>query len=93
MTSNTTTTSFDPLTLALPVHWVPAIVNDDPSGLDDTECSALARWLADMHHEFGAFHIGDVSEGTFFARWHDAADYGVAACACADVTLMLPCVS
>jgi hypothetical protein len=71
-------------TLVLPAHWLPAIVNDDMTGLDDAECASLRRWLRDT----GPFTVGDVSEDTHFARWHDAAEYGVLACDCVDVAIL-----
>ena len=85
----TMTTTFDTLTLALPGHWLPAVINDDMSGLDESETRALTRWVQDMHREFGAFHIGATSD-EFFARWHDAAEYGVPACMCVDATVVIP---
>jgi hypothetical protein len=79
--------TYEVLTLALPAHWLPAIVNDDPTGLDEREHRALTRWMNDTCADCGTFHVGDVSEDTFFARYHDAADYGVLACECYDVDL------
>ena len=79
--------TFDTLTLALPAHWLPAIVNGDTTGLDDAEDAALARWTCDTLRELGEFHIGDIDPDPHFARYHDAAEYGVLACDCHDVTL------
>jgi hypothetical protein len=79
--------TFDTITLSLPAHWLPAIVNDDPSGLDDKEHRALRRWMRDTVRDCGAFHIGTISDGEHFARYHDAAEYGVLACMCHDVDL------
>jgi hypothetical protein len=87
------TPAFDTLTLALPAHWLPVLVNDDPSGLDDTEYAAYRRWLADTWADCGAFHVGYVPDDTFFARYHDAADYGVLACNCVDVELVFRATS
>jgi hypothetical protein len=77
----------DPLTLALPAHWLPALVNDDTTGLDDAEASAFSRWLYDTTIEFGYPVVGDISDESHFARYHDAAEYGVLACDCHDVDL------
>lgn len=77
----------DPLTLALPAHWLPALVNDDTTGLEDREAAAFSRWLYDTTTEFGYPVVGAISEGTHFARYHDAAEYGVLACDCHDVDL------
>ena len=82
-------TKFDSLTLALPAHWLPVLFNSDSSGLDDTEYAALCRWEADMLQEFGPLTYalpGDAEP--HFARYHDAAEYGVLACDCYDVTIM-----
>jgi hypothetical protein len=81
--------TFEELTLSLPAHWLPAIVNYDPSGLDDKEHRALTCWMRDIVRECGEFHIGEVGDDPYFARYHDAAEYGVLACDCYDVTLML----
>jgi hypothetical protein len=78
----------EPLTLALPAHWLPAIVNDDTTGLDDTEAAAFSRWLYDTTIEFGYPVVSDVASDAHFARYHDAAEYGVLACMCHDVVLM-----
>jgi len=77
----------EPLTLALPAHWLPAIVNDDTTGLDDTETAAFSRWLYDTTIEFGYPYVSDVASDAHFARYHDAAEYGVLACMCHDVDL------
>ena len=78
----------EPLTLALPAHWLPAIVNDDTTGLDDTEAAAFSRWLYDTTIEFGYPVVSDVASDAHFARYHDAAEYGVLACMCHDVALL-----
>lgn len=80
---------FDTLTLALPAHWLPVFFNGDNSHLDDAEYAALCRWEADMLQEFGPLTYalpGDAEP--HFARYHDAAEYGVLACDCYDVTVM-----
>jgi hypothetical protein len=77
----------EPLTLTLPAHWLPALANDDTTGLDDAEAAAFSRWLYDTAIEFGYPLVGDVSESAHFARYHDAAEYGVLACDCHDVEL------
>ena len=82
--------TFDTLTLAVPAHWIVPIAYGDVSGLDDTEHAAFDKWTDDMEREFGAFSMGDVSETPSFARYHDAAEYGVLACDCHDVTFVMP---
>jgi len=82
------TKKIDTLTVALPEHWLPAIVNCDPTGLDHAEYDALCRWEDDTVREFGPIAIGLPDDhGSYFARYHDAAEYGVLACMCVDVTL------
>jgi len=80
--------TFEKLTLSLPEHWLPAIVNGDTTGFDDAEDAAFGRWLCDTLRELGEFHIGEYEEETHFARYHDAAEYGVLACMCVNTTLM-----
>lgn len=84
---------WDRLTLSIPAHWLCAVLYGDTVGLEDAEAAAFSRWLYGMTQEFGAVHIGKVSEGAYFARYHDAADFGVAACMCHDVEFMLPPVN
>lgn len=81
--------TFDTLTLAVPAHWATAIVYGDTSGLDTCDAKAFSRWLYDFTREFGNHAIGEVSECTHFARYHDAAEYGVLACDCVDVQFLL----
>lgn len=76
------------LTLAVPGHWLPAIMNDDTSNLDDAEAAAYSRWLYDTTMDLGHPVVAEVSDDVFFARWHDAAEYGVPACMCYDVTFV-----
>jgi len=80
--------TFDSLTLALPAHWLPALINGDSSHLTDEEYAQLARWELDMLHEFGPLMF-ELPEDTTpgFARYHDAAEYGVLACDCYDVSV------
>jgi len=77
----------EPLTLALPAHWLPALVNNDTTGLDDAEAAAFSRWLYDTTIEFGFPAVSDVASDSYFARYHDAAEYGVLACMCHGVEL------
>lgn len=89
MKQNTNTPShaaWDSLTLALPAHWLPAVVNDDTTGLEDHEAAAYSRWLYDTTIDLGYPIVTEVSEEQHFARYHDAADYGVRACMCHNVT-------
>lgn len=79
------------ITLSLPVHWLGAILYGDASGLTPDELDAFVRWLHDNLEDLG--HGGDVLVGNintneYFARYHDAADYGVLPCMCVDVDLI-----
>ena len=80
--------TFDTLTLAVPAHWLCPIAYGDTTGLDDAEVTAFERWMDDMTREFGQITLGDISPCEHFARYHDAAEYGVLACDCVDVTFM-----
>ena len=80
--------TFDKLTLAVPSHWLCPIAYGDTTALDDAETTAFARWIDDMTREFGPIMLGNVSDDPYFARYHDAAEYGVLACDCVDVTFM-----
>lgn len=80
--------TFDTLTLSLPAHWLGALFNGDPSGLDEAEYTAFLRWETDTVNEFGYVAYGLPGDAEpYFARYHDAAEYGVQACMCYDVTL------
>ena len=83
----------DTLTLSLPSHWLVPVLYGDTSCLDARETRALTRWLADTIGDVGhgtMLLIGKLANATHFARYHDAAEYGVAACDCYDVDLVMP---
>ena len=80
----------DTLELTIPAHWICPIIYGDTTGMDDTEERAFDRWLDDHVREFGPITRGDVVEEPHFVRYHDAAEYGVLACDCHDVTFMIP---
>ena len=82
------TTKFETITLSLPAHWLCPVLYGDTTGLDDAEDRAFTRWLADTVRDLGAFHVGTINPDPYFARYHDAAEYGVLACDCHDVDLM-----
>jgi hypothetical protein len=86
-TTSTSHAAWDALTLSIPAHWLPALANDDTTGLDDNEARAYSRWLYDTTNEIGYPCIVDISEEAHFARYHDAAEYGVLACMCHNVEL------
>lgn len=80
---------FEPLTLSLPSHWLLALEYDDTSCMSRTETEAFARWRRDTINDLGTWWHTSIGEDEFFARYHDATEYGVPACMCHDVTLML----
>lgn len=92
--SNTTRASrFEHITLTLPAHWICPVLYGDISGLDEEEGSAFERWLADTIRDIGHGTvplIGKIKDETHFARYHDAAEYGVLACDCYDVEMLVP---
>jgi hypothetical protein len=87
------TTKFETITLSLPAHWLCPILYGDTDGLDPCETRAFERWLADTIRDVGHGTlplIGTIDDNPYFARYHDAAEYGVLACDCYDVTLHVP---
>jgi hypothetical protein len=70
------------ISLDLPSHWACPLINGDESGLEDEEQGQLDAWIKDNPR----LSCVDVSEETFFSKYHDAADYGVLPCDCAEFT-------
>lgn len=65
--------TFDTLTLSLPAHWLGALFNGDPSGLDEAEYTAFLRWETDTVNEFGYVAYGLPGDAEpYFARYHGA---------------------
>lgn len=86
------TTKFETITLSLPAHWLCPILYGDTTGLDDAEDRAFTRWLADTIRDVGHGTmplVGTIDDDPYFARYHDAAEYGVLACDCYDVDLLV----
>jgi len=85
--------SFEKITLSLPAHWICPVLYGDTTGMDDVEEAAFNRWLDDTVREVGHGQvplIGKITDSTYFARYHDAAEYGVLACDCYDVERLVP---
>ena len=85
--------NFEHITLTLPAHWICPVLYGDVSGLDEEEGYAFERWLADTIEHVGHGQvplIGKIKDETHFARYHDAAEYGVLACDCYDVEMLVP---
>lgn len=81
------------ITLSLPAHWICPVLYGDTSNLTPCESRAFDRWLADTIRDIGHGTlplIGAIKDETYFARYHDAAEYGVLACDCYDVELLVP---
>ena len=71
-------------TFLLPTHWAVPFINNDWTGIeDDLEEEAMMSFLA--NEVTGKFCV-DVAEETEFAKYHDAADYGVLPSTCAVFT-------
>lgn len=86
------TANFEVITLSVPAHWLSPIVYGDTSTLDEQEQRAFDKWAKDLFEDVGhgkPLHVGAVGDEEYFARYHDAADYGVMACMCHDVELVL----
>jgi hypothetical protein len=84
------------ITLSLPAHWICPVLYGDTTGLDDKEDRAFNRWLADTIRDVGHGDmpmVGTIKDETYFARYHDAAEYGVLACDCYDVELLVPALT
>ena len=95
MITNTHTSAprFESITLSLPTHWMVPVLYGDTTCLDDAEEHAFGRWLADTVENVGHGQmplIGTIKDETYFARYHDAAEYGVLACDCYDVEVLVP---
>ena len=73
------------ISLDLPSFWASALINGDESGLEDEEQEQLDAWTKDNQN----LYCIDVSEETFFSKYHDAAEYGVLACDCANFTFQV----
>lgn len=82
----------EPITLSLPAHWLVPILYGDLSPLDEAEAGAFERWLRDTQNDLGhgkPVCVGNINDQAYFARYHDAAEYGVLACDCCDVDLLV----
>lgn len=70
------------VTYILPEHWLPALVNDDLTGLDTEESISFQNFMHDHIKYHGTFWcLGPVDdEGNGFMRYHDARDYDIGSC-------------
>ena len=84
--------AFESITLSLPAHWITPVLYGDTDHLDPCEARAFTRWLKDTIHGVGHGKVplvGKITDSIYFARYHDAAEYGVLACDCYDVELLV----
>lgn len=78
-------TALDLQPYVIPSHWIYALVNDDFTGVDDTEEAIIRQFLLDFGERYLFTVPGD--EDSYFTRCHDARDYGVLACDCMEVQI------
>ena len=68
------------VTYDLPVHWAQALFYGDMDGFEDEDQKAIEKFTNYMVLQHGECNAMDVSEDCWFAKYHDAADFGVLAC-------------
>ncbi len=73
------------LEMTLPEHWLPPLASGEFGGLDDEELDQLGQFI-DKH---GIPTVLDVGQQNFIQHNHHAACYGVPACVCRDVVLLI----
>lgn len=73
------------ITYSLPEHWASALINDDATGLSESEHCELLDWLEYYKPGFCV----NVSDSHFFTENHDARDFGVLACDCLEFTFQV----
>lgn len=61
-------------TFTLPAFWACAVVNGDFSGLEDREANEIEAWLSAANTQGYGLCV-DVSNQSFFCKWHDAKAY------------------
>lgn len=74
---------FETVTGTAPSEWASYFINDDASGLEDSEieqADSFAKWLGG--------EIVDCSDAGFM-RWHDAAQFGTLAADCCTYTALI----
>ena len=74
----------------IPNHFLPALFNNDYSGLNDDDDKGLTDFLLDCRVEFGAcFHAIGIIEDSGFCTWHDLQEYSSGACECSTITFQV----
>ena len=66
----------------LPDHWAPALFNDDPTGLEDSEIEQLEAFMSGEGLSLPLGYEESEGEDPAFMRYHDAQPYGVLASMC-----------
>lgn len=66
----------------LPACWASALINDDYSGLEESDITALEAWRAANDKP----DIVSCSEEAYFSRYHDALPQLGLACTCLNYT-------
>lgn len=87
-----THTNLTPLTLSVPQHFIMPLAFGDLTPLDDAERRSFHLMLHEIKHDLGhdrPVRIGTIYDQPYFARCHDAADYGVLPCMCLDVEILV----
>ena len=74
--------------LILPAHWACALVNGDPVNPDIDEAAEAEEeaFMCFCANELHNADCVDVSEESFFSKYHDATGYGILAGTCATFT-------
>ena len=80
--TNTNTTFYQ-----LPVHWAPALINDDWTGLEEHDEEQIMSFLFNELAGEGACITLDEKE-SFFMKHPDAKPYGCLACDCYNYTVI-----
>jgi len=80
------------LTLSVPTHFLVPMIFGDVDALDATDRRAFNRLLNELNDDLGhgkPVHVGTITDQPYFSRHHDASDYGVLACMCVDVDIIV----
>ena len=60
-------------TFILPTHWACYLVNADASYLNDDDQAEIDTYIDDLLASgYECFHVADVSQDSYFSRYHDA---------------------
>lgn len=82
---NNMTHTLNTETYILPAYWASALINDDYTGLEESDIEAIEAFLFANKEQIGS--CIDVSEDSWFAHSNDAINLG---CDVATFTFLLP---